>query len=367
MLTLRFRVFAVITACALVGGIAGRARAALTVVTPGEQNTQSGENGCAATPCQGGHWLHYPEILGKMLGAGYTVKNNGDGGAVLGCDAASAAIAGTGSFCKSPQYSASIAPPPDIVIIGPFGEHDQRIVAANATNTTNLYKQSVFEAAYEGLVQKYLAFTKNIYIMTPIDVPWGGTPNLPAGDDLVKNVMLPAARAVAQNHGLTVIDTYTVISGTAQLVRQYYDKDGQVNANGQLAMASLILGTLMGRVNGSDGGASDAGGNADGAADATTGSGGTTGGAPGSGGATGTDGGAGGATTGTGGATGAAGASGTGGASGSGGASGTGGSAMPQSSSGGGCSLATTETGAAGGLLLTLAALIGVGRRRRRR
>jgi hypothetical protein len=37
--------------------VASRSAALTLVVTPGEQNTQSGENGCAATPCAGGHWL----------------------------------------------------------------------------------------------------------------------------------------------------------------------------------------------------------------------------------------------------------------------------------------------------------------------
>src|SRR5262249_57852902 len=122
---------------------------------------------------------------------------------------------------------------------------DQRIVGASAANTTNLYMQSVFEGAYEGLVQKYLKGTTKVYMMTPIDVPWGGTPNLPAGDDLVKNVMLPAALKVAQNHGLTVIDTYTAISGTPALVTQYYATDGQVNAAGQMKMATMIEAALM--------------------------------------------------------------------------------------------------------------------------
>src|SRR6266436_2674815 len=74
---------------------AGQASAALLVVTPGEQNTASGENGCtlAQNPCPAGHWWHYPELLQMALGSGYTVKNTGDGGAILGCDAASVTIA----------------------------------------------------------------------------------------------------------------------------------------------------------------------------------------------------------------------------------------------------------------------------------
>src|SRR5579871_5903254 len=102
---------------------AARANAAIIVSTPGEQNTQSGENGCnLGATCGAGHWLHYPELLQQALGSGYTVKNEGDGGAILGCNTASAALAGGGSYCKSTQYGTSSNPAPDIVIIGPFGE-----------------------------------------------------------------------------------------------------------------------------------------------------------------------------------------------------------------------------------------------------
>jgi hypothetical protein len=223
-------------------GLAGRAHAATLVVTPGEQNTQSGENGCAAAPCASGHWLHYPELLQTALGSAYTVQNDGDGGAVLGCDPsdpATAALAGGNSFCQSTEYTQSIATPPAVVIIGPFGEHDQRIVAASQANDTALYNQAVFEAAYEGLVQRYLKYTTQIYMMTPIDIPWNASA-LPAGQDLVKDIMLPAAISVANAHGLKIIDTYTAISGTPALVSEYNGIDGQVNSAAQQEMAALI-------------------------------------------------------------------------------------------------------------------------------
>jgi hypothetical protein len=375
--------------------LAGAARAAaapLVVVTPGEQNTQSSENGCKASTatCGGGTWHHYPEILSLMLGSGYAVQNNGDGGAVLGCDAATATAAGGGSFCKSTPYNMSIATTPDIVIIGPFGEHDQRIVGANAGNVTALYKQSVFEGAYEGLVQKYLKGSTKIYMMTPIDVPWGGTPTLPAGDDLVKNVMLPAAMKVAGDHQIPVIDTYTAISGTPALVTQYYATDGQVNAAGQMKMAMMILAALNAG-GGTDGGAGGSAGTDAGAKDAggTAGSAGGAGGAAGTAGAAGTSGTGGGSTAGTAGGTAGtsgttAGTSGTSGTTagtagtGSGTTAGTAGTTGTStgtstgtgdhrsSGGGGGCAYASPPVGGALGLA-GLAALVALARARRTR
>jgi MYXO-CTERM domain-containing protein len=228
--------------------VAGTATAAgLRVVTPGEQNTQSGENGCAAAPCAANHWLHYPEILSAMLGAGYSVVNNGDGGAVLGCDAATAAAAGGNSICANGgNYSKSINPLPDIVIIGPFGEHDQRIVATNAA----LYDEATFEAAYDGLVTNYLNLSSHpkVYMMTPIDITptWNGAAaTLGTGKDIVKDIMLPAALAVATKHSLVVIDTYTAMSPGGVLDTAYMPADGQVNSAGQQKMAMMILDALQ--------------------------------------------------------------------------------------------------------------------------
>ena len=303
----------------LLGVLAAQHAAAATiVVTPGEQNTASGENGCAMTPCAGGHWLHYPELLQVALGAAYTVQNNGDGGAVLGCDAGSATIAGGDSFCKSGKYTASIAMPPGIAIIGPFGEHDQRIIVKSAANKTALYNAAAFEAAYEGIVLDYLKLNAKVLMMTPIDVPFNSGA-LGAGEDIVKDLMLPASKKVALAHNLTVVDTYTAISGTPALVTQYYGNDGQVNSAGQQKMAELILAALNSSSVGGAGGTGGTGGVAGsgGTAGASGGTGGVSGGgsgpvAAGAAGAATGGGGTGGAPSGAGGAIAVAGAATTG-------------------------------------------------------
>jgi hypothetical protein len=234
-----------------------RSASATTIVTPGEQNTQSAENGCAAAPCSAGHWLHYPELLQAALGAGTTVYNNGDGGAVLGCGGTATSCMPKVSYCSSSILTTSIQDHPDIVIIGPFGEHDQRMVASSTTCISSLYNQSVFEAAYEGLIAMYPG--ARFYMMTPLHIPLNASA-LPAGDDLVENIMLPASLAVAQRHQIPVIDTYTAISGTQALVTQYYANDGQVNAAGQQAMASLIQQALSSAAGSGGAGGSGAGG-----------------------------------------------------------------------------------------------------------
>jgi hypothetical protein len=265
--------------------VAGTAAAAgIRVVTPGEQNTQSGENGCAAAPCMNGHWLHYPELLAGSLGAGYSVVNNGDGGAVLGCDAATVTAAGTNSICTAGgNYSKSINPLPDIVIIGPFGEHDQRIVVGDMT----LYDEPTFEAAYDGLVTNYLNLSSHpkVYMMTPIDITptWNGAATtLGAGKDIVKDIMLPAALAVATKHSLVVIDTYTAMSPGGTIDATYAPADGQVNSAGQQKMAAMILAAIQSDAGAPGGGSGASSGSASGATSGAMSGAGATGSTSGS-------------------------------------------------------------------------------------
>jgi MYXO-CTERM domain-containing protein len=299
----------------------------LRLVTPGEQNTASAEFQCTTTPCPAGKFPYYPEILQMRLGAGYTVVNVGDGGAVLGCDAATATAAGMNSFCKNAKYMTSITPPPDIVIIGPFGEHDQRIVATNAA----LYNMATFVAAYDALVMDYLKYTMRVYMITPIDLPWNAAA-LPAGQDLVKDIMLPAAKTVAANHNLTVIDAYTVLTSTPALVTQYYQLDGQLNTAGQQKLADLIMAALA---SGADGGA---------AADASSSSGNTSGSASGSGTSSGAS---------TSGSTATSGTNATSGAAASGATAGSGATQGGSGTSGGGSGAAASSGASSGSSTMT--------------
>nr|HVZ72266.1 hypothetical protein [Polyangia bacterium] len=309
MTTPRFRARPVLAALSFLGvaALAAQAHAAaLRVVTPGEQNTQSGENGCAKEPCSPGNtWLHYPEIIATALGNGYTVTNNGDGGAILGCsltDTATNTLAGGDSYCAGGKWNGTINPAPDIVIIGPFGGHDQRILIKSMSNQNALYMESVFESAYDGMVQRYMmkgVKASNIYLMTPIDIPWTGLVgpllgSLATTGDLEKDIMLPAAQAVAKKYSLPLIDAYTAISATPTLAKSFLSPhgDGQVNAAGQQKMADLIVAAIKGGGAGGSGGGAGGSGGAGGAT-GTGGAGGTTGagGSTATGGTTGSTGG----------------------------------------------------------------------------
>jgi hypothetical protein len=347
-----FAAAAVATGVSLAASLATRdaAAAGIIIVTPGEQNTASAEFECKAAPCAAGHWFYYPEILQNTLGSpAYNVINVGDTGAVLGCDkmnaaAVTAAAAAGGSVCTSAKYTSSLTPAPNIAIIGPFGEHDQRAITSSAAAMTALYNVAAFQAAYDALVSSYLKLNTKVIMMTPIDLngKWNA-PALPAGKDLVLDNMLPAAKAVATKYNLPVVDTYTAITGTPALVTMYYQLDGQLNTAGQQKMAQMLLAVLM-----TDGGTSGGSGMSSGAstgASAGAGTGAATGAS--SGAATGSASGS--ASTGTAagsGTLGGSGASATGSAasSGSAGSSGTGATTSGAAASGSASGSAATGT-----------------------
>ncbi|HEX3695551.1 MAG TPA: hypothetical protein VH374_09175 [Polyangia bacterium] len=307
--------------------LATRALAApIKVVTPGEQNTQSTE----AT------WPLYPKLMQTALGAGYSVLNNGDiSGSVL--SSYTGQPMGVHPFATpgQPTYDTSINPPPDIVIIGPFGEHDLRVVLV--AQWKSLATVTAFAKDYDSLVTDYtrLSSKPRVFVTTPIVLP---NFNPPDTMNFVKGVVLPAVQQVAAARSLPVIDLYTEFSNN---LATYMGTDGQVNAKGQVKISDMIVAAIKADT-GADGGtdaidaaASNDAHDAASSMDTATLDVGSATGTGGAGGSAGTGGAAGGGSGGSSGTTGSGGS--TKGNTGSGGAS-AGGSGGQSTSSGGGSS-----------------------------
>jgi hypothetical protein len=124
------------------GLVAKSASAAMIVNCIGEQTTITTEG---STSVQ-----NWPAVLGGLLGTTvYTVHNDGvNAGKVTDVPAATSAL-----------NPASLTGPPNIVIIGPYAEHDYVATLTEAT----------WQADYKKLVDAYLALTPapEIYVMTP--------------------------------------------------------------------------------------------------------------------------------------------------------------------------------------------------------
>jgi hypothetical protein len=321
--------------------LASAARAATKISCVGEQSTHSGHPAAGA-----GH--EWPDELGTLLGAAYTVDNDGDnthssvlmndtgatpapytnnGGSYANPANAGIAATGGGGFARSIMS-------PDIVVIGPWGMHDYLMATGNNLALT----QQRFEQDYDYLVGIYdkLANKPKIYLMTPLPFPAGG--NVSTGtQDYMKNAILPAVKDVATKRGLPLIDAYAAFMA-APATPALLASDGGVNLAGTQKLAAMVVAALGAS---STGGGGAGGGGAGG----TAGGGGGSNGTAGAGGASGTAGGTAG-TTGTGTAgttgTGTAGTTGTGTA----GSTGTG----TAGSTGTGTAGSTGTTGAGGSI-----------------
>ena len=180
----------------------------------GEQTTFTTETG-PVTEC-------WPTALGALLGAGYMVGND----VVMN---ANTVLSGN---CVTP---ASKDPVPNIVIIGPFAEHDYMAMTPPATELQ-------FRAAYQNVVNAYLALTPppSVYVMTP--PPAAFVYPLAAEQTFAVDVVRPAVLAVAAaTPRVHVVDLFddAVLGETP-----YMAGDGHFGAAGQAEVAKLAYRAL---------------------------------------------------------------------------------------------------------------------------
>jgi MYXO-CTERM domain-containing protein len=235
---------------------ARRADAATSVKCIGEQTTQTTE----MTPT-------WPVQMQMDLGNAYTVTDDGDGnGTVLAGNKG-----GTHTFATATNapYKDSIMSP-DIVVIGPWAEHDEIAVKGGADATH-------FQMDYDALVMDYLNLPKKPCVIVTTPVVISTYQQNPATDMLVTDTIEPAVLAVAKAHQLPVVDLYTAFMNQAA----WLGADGHFSAAGAKQVAKMVEAALPMCAGGGTPG-SDAGSGAGG--DASSGAGGSGGGGVGSGG-----------------------------------------------------------------------------------
>jgi hypothetical protein len=239
----------------------------------GEQTTTTTEGSTAAQ--------NWPQVLGGLLGAGYTVNNDGVNAGTV--------VAGTA------KSASSLTGMPGIIVIGPFAEHDY---AAAITETQ-------WQTDYENLVDAYLALTPmpKVFVMTP--PPAAFVYQSAAEQTFATTIVKTAVLAVAAAKNLTVIDLFddTALGAAGDMAG-----DGHFNPMGMAEVAKLADEAITGTGGTGSSGAST-GSSSGTSSGATTGTNGGTGavggsGSPSSGVSSGE------ATTGTNGGTGAVGGSG---------------------------------------------------------
>lgn len=219
----RFGQFVVITALPVAGLLVAKSAAAVTTVACiGEQSTSSTDN-FPVTEC-------WPGQLGTLLGASYDVGN----------DVVTNGNTVTSGNCVT---ASSKAGPPNIVIIGPFAEHDYAAGIDEAT----------WQADYLKVVEEYLALTPppTVYVMTP--PPAAFVYQSTAEQTFATTIVEPAVLAVAAAKDLHVIDLFhDALLGMASS-QPANPPDGHFSLTGAAEVAKLAYEALTGTA-GTDGG-----------------------------------------------------------------------------------------------------------------
>ena len=165
----------------------------------------------------------YPTQLSEMLGEGYEVEN-------FGKQSATVMKNGKVSYWNTSEYTASLNYNPDIVVMM-FGTNDAR--------PENWENNSSFISDYEDLIESYndLSTKPIVYIAypTPVYAVVYGITN-----DRIVSEVIPSIQQVADNKGLTIIDTYTPLVNKISL----FPDSLHPNEEGARLIAEQVYGTI---------------------------------------------------------------------------------------------------------------------------
>lgn len=148
----------------------------------------------------------YPVVLGKLLGDKYCVNNFGYTGRTVQTDA-------NKPFTKEKLYQKSLDFKPDIVVL---------MLGSNDSKPYNWHGIEAFKAAYGEIIDSYLNLESKpkVYIITPPPAfPYKGDKvwyDLDA--ELISGDITLAAKQLAEEKELTLIDMNTVFAGRSDLL-----------------------------------------------------------------------------------------------------------------------------------------------------
>lgn len=142
----------------------------------------------------------YPIKLGKLLGPLYEVRNFGISGATM-------VSIGGASYWIKPEYAASKAWNPDIVVI---------MLGTNDSKPGNWKNKDQFIVDYKKMINEYkqLPSHPEVYVNLPPKVYGSG--NFGITDEVVSKEIIPIIRDIAQQENVKVNDVYTATSGMPQ-------------------------------------------------------------------------------------------------------------------------------------------------------
>ncbi|MDB6138212.1 MAG: putative xylanase [Verrucomicrobiaceae bacterium] len=143
----------------------------------------------------------YPDQLGRLLGAGYEVRNFGNSGSTM-LDEGDKPYKKQNSFTAALEYAA------DVYVIK---------LGTNDSKPQNWSKKAGFAASTQTLVE---AFQKanpkaKVYLCTPVPVIGAG--NFGINNEMVQGEIIPLIKQVAAAMKLPVIDLYAALDGHPEM------------------------------------------------------------------------------------------------------------------------------------------------------
>lgn len=183
-------------------------------------------------------WNAYPAVLGRLLGAGWDVRNFGVSATTLLHD-------GDYPYVKREAYTNALAFAPDIVVIM-LGTNDSKhpddgsLDADNAVN--NWQHKADYVPDYEALIAEFRRANPQVKVYVCLPTPcfpgrWG------INDKTIHDEIIPMIRQVAKDSNANIIDLNTALAGRKDL----FPDTVHPNPAGAKLMAETVCQALTGK------------------------------------------------------------------------------------------------------------------------
>jgi lysophospholipase L1-like esterase len=180
----------------------------------------------------------YPADLGRLLGAGWDVRN-------FGVNASTLLHKGDRPYFRQGEYTNALAFAPDIVVIM-LGANDSKHRGDGSLDADNAVDNWQYKADYvpdyETLIAKFREANSEVKVYVCLPTPcfpgrWG------INDKTIHDEIIPMVRQVAKDSNASIIDLNSALSGKGNL----FPDTVHPNVAGAKLMAAAIYRALTGK------------------------------------------------------------------------------------------------------------------------